>query len=110
MQEGLRRTWAGRIRAALAARWRGEAPLAVAFWDDMLIAGSALNLAAVLVAMGLASLGVPNGVAAAVYFSPAPVNVFLVVSVWRSAARSGLLLAAAARAVAVTWLVAATVI
>jgi hypothetical protein len=110
VQGGSRRTGARRLRSWVAARWRGEAALAVAFWDDMLIAGSALNLGVTLLSMGLVSLGARNGVAAAVFFAPAPVNVFLAVSVWRSASRSGFLLATAARVVAAAWLVAATVV
>jgi hypothetical protein len=109
-EEARRPGWRARGAAWIAGRWRGEAPLAVAFWDDMLIAGTALNAGTTLASMALVSSGAPNWLAAVVFFLPAPVNALLAVSVWRSASRSGPWVAAAARAIAFAWLLIATTV
>ena len=108
MRQGTRQGRAGSLRAWVAGRWRGEAPLGTVFWDDMLIAGSALNLGLTRLAMALASADAPDAVAALAFFAPLPANLFLVAAVWRSAARSRPLVAAAARGAALFWLVVAT--
>ena len=74
------------MRRFVRSRWRGDVPLALLFWRDMLLCGSALNLVAALAAFLLLAAGVPTALAALVFFSPLPVNVFLAGAVWRTAA------------------------
>jgi hypothetical protein len=93
---------------ALRARWRGELPLGTAFWSDMLLTGTAINAATTVAALLLISEGAPTPLAAAVFLAPLPVNAFLVVAVWRSAARAPAGAASAARAAAAIWFVLAT--
>lgn len=89
-------------------RWRGEAPLGAVFWDDMLLLGTGVNVAATLAAMALVAGGVPGALAAATFFLPAPFNLFLLVAVWRSAAPAPAGTATAARVAAALWFVVAT--
>ncbi len=76
------------------ARWRGEAPLTTVFWRDMLLAGSIVNLIAV--------------VALLLFFAPLPMNLFLFIAVWRCGGSSSPLNAFFARLGATIWLIAAT--
>ncbi|MGE0255595.1 MAG: hypothetical protein AB7N54_10090 [Alphaproteobacteria bacterium] len=71
----------------VGALWRGEVPLARAFWDHMLLRGTLLNLTATVAALILLASGVPTAVVAAVNFAPVPWNFVLLVAVWRAAAR-----------------------
>lgn len=65
--------------------WLGNRPLAEAFWRYAIIYGVLLNLAATLAAMSVFSSDAPTAVGVAVYFLPTPYNLFMLVSVWRSA-------------------------
>ncbi|HEY9536705.1 MAG TPA: hypothetical protein VIS03_03850 [Kiloniellaceae bacterium] len=87
------------------ARWRGEIPLGRALWWDMGCVGTLINLATGLVALLLIARDLPDAVAAAVYFSPLPYNLLLVVSVWRSAAKTPGPSALTAQLIAAVWLV-----
>ena len=89
-------------------RWRGEAPLARVFWNDMLLAGTIVNVISTLLAVLLLTTGASTPLVALVHFSPLPVNLFLVVAVWRSAESAAGTAALAARIVALAWLLAAT--
>jgi hypothetical protein len=95
------------LAAFLRARWRGELPLRVALWRDMWCVGTVVNLAAALAALLLLARDVPDAVGAAVYFSPVPYNLLLLVSVWRCAARAPGPAALAAQLLAVAWIVLA---
>ncbi len=83
----------------LRLRWRGQAPIRVLFWRDMLLCGTALNLLLSFVAMMSAALGAPMAWAVALHFAPTPWNVFLVASLWRTSAATPLL-----RGTALFWL------
>lgn len=100
----------GAVAAFLLARWRGEIPLRVALWWDMWCVGTVVNLAAALAALLLLARDAPDGLGAAVYFAPLPYNLFLLVSLWRSAARTGGPAAAAARLLAGLWFVLAVLL
>lgn len=93
---------------SLRARWRGEAPLARVFWVDMLLTGTIVNALATILAACLLSAGVPTPLVGIAYFAPLPLNIFLVVALWRSAAAAEGMTATAARVAAVAWLLAAT--
>ena len=79
-----------------ARRWRGEVALAVLFWRDMIVVGSAINLAASLLALILAAQGVALGIAVAIHFAPLPYNAFLFAAVDRSRQRTATITAFAA--------------
>ena len=87
----------------LARRWRGETPLAVLLWRDMLGVGSLVNLGATFFALLLAARGAPLGLSVALHFAPVPYNVFLLASLWRSSQRTG-----AAVFLGAAWFVVAT--
>lgn len=71
----------------MKALWRGDLPLRQAFWDYAMIYGVLVNLVATGAYLGLSSAGLHPGIGLAVFFSPLPYNVAVVVGVWRSAAR-----------------------
>jgi hypothetical protein len=91
------------------ARWLGEVSLGLLIWRDMLLVASALNAIASMAALGLLALDVPPMLALPVHFAFVPYNIFLALSIWRTAERTGgstvgyMLLAA-------LWLVLVTVI
>jgi hypothetical protein len=67
-----------------ARRWRGEVPLPVVFWRDMLGIATFINLLASFMALILASQGVDLRIAVALHFAPIAYNMFLFMTVWRS--------------------------
>jgi hypothetical protein len=69
--------------------WRGELPLARAFWLWGVLGGGVVNLFATLAALALVTARVPAWVAALAFAAPIPWNVGLLLGVWRSAARPG---------------------
>lgn len=76
------------MTAFFARRWRGEVPIRIVLWRDMLAVGTAVNLLATFVALIAASQGSPTWFAAAIHFSPLPYNLFLFASVGRATPRS----------------------
>jgi hypothetical protein len=97
------------LRSFVLARWRGEVPLRVAFWWDMVCVGTAINLAAGLAGMLLLAADMLTVIAVIVFFSPLPYNVLLVLSVWRSAEKSAGPATVATQLAAVIWIILATV-
>jgi hypothetical protein len=71
----------------VAAFWRGDLPLATAFWAWGILGGALFNLAATLLVVALLSADAPAWLAALAFAAHIPPNVALVVGVWRSAAR-----------------------
>jgi hypothetical protein len=94
----------------MLSRWRGQAPLETVFWRDMIIIGTVLNAIAGLTSILMLALDVGTVAALAVHFSLLPWNIFLFISVWRSAEFAQQFEAAIARIGAVVWFVAATVL
>lgn len=86
-----------------ARRWRGNVPLSLLLWRDMLGVGSLVNMACTVLALVMAARGTALGIAAAVYFAPLPYNAFLFAAVWNSPQRN-----AVACAVAAFWLIVMT--
>jgi hypothetical protein len=72
----------------LGAFWRGELPLAQAFWAWGILGGAAVNLLATLLAAMLLVLEAPAWTAALAFAAPIPWNFALVAGVWRSAGRA----------------------
>mgnify|MGYP006908317921 CR=1 FL=1 len=91
------------LSAFFSSRLQGEAPLETVFWRDMLLAGSALNIAATAAALGLFAGGYPAWLALAVNFLPVPYNAFLLVAVWTAAEREGGPPATTANVVGALW-------
>ena len=91
-------------------RWRRRVPLGLLFWRDMIVVGSAINLAAAF--GGLMALGMKVDLATAmlIIHAPLPYNVFLVGSVWRTADLAEPNRSASARFGAALWLIATTII
>jgi hypothetical protein len=93
-----------------AARWRGDVPLDRLFWRDMVVVGSLINLAATAAALLLLDVKVPLATALAVHLVPLPYNIFLLLSVWRTADANGGAFAPIAKAGAAIWLALATLL
>lgn len=77
-------------------RWRGEVPLRVLLWYDMLGVGTLVNLIASLSAFAAAIQDVPSLLVVALHFAPLPYNLFLFGAVRRSPEQNGLAVALAA--------------
>jgi hypothetical protein len=73
------------MTSRLRKLWRGELPLADAFWNYAIIYGSILNLLATIGALAILAIRWPALLALAVHLAPLPYNVVVVVGVWRSA-------------------------
>lgn len=94
----------------LRSRWRGEAPLAIVFWRDMIAVGTVLNVFSGVLALILYALEAPMMVVLTVFFGFLPWNFFLFLAVWRSAGHVPPSVAFLSRASAAAWLVAVIVI
>ena len=92
--------------------WRGEVPLASAFWSYAVIGGTALNAAATLLAMAVLTMDAPALLALLAFALPIPYNLLVLVAIWRSAnAYQGpRLWADLARIAGLLWAVAASTI
>lgn len=67
--------------------WRGEMPLAMAFWHYAIFYGLIFNVVATAMALVLVVLEVPIAIAIAVHLLPVPYTIVAMVGVWRSADR-----------------------
>lgn len=95
----------------IASLWRGEAPLARVFWEYTIGWATILNLIAAGAALVVFVKDGPVWLGLLLHFSPVPLNAFLLVSIWRAAAReSASALAAIARVGSVIWFVVMFVI
>jgi hypothetical protein len=98
------------LKAFFLSRWRGEVPLAITFWRDMIFIGTALNILSALFAITLHAAGAPTTVVLSIFFAPLPWNLFLYLAVWQSANRATPFDALTARTGGVAWLIAVTII
>src|SRR5262245_37664988 len=92
-----------------AARWKGIVPLERLFWRDLIVVGTAINVAATLASLGLLAAKAPLAAALGVHFAPLPYNLFLAFAVWRTAERRGGASAFAYQMAAIVWLIIAIV-
>jgi len=74
------------IARGIASLWRGEPPLATIFWEYAIAWGTLLNLVCTGVALTLFISGRPLP-GLIMHFAALPFNAFMVVSVYRAAAR-----------------------
>lgn len=98
------------MTAAIRRLWRGEVPLARAFWEFAILYGLLLNLLATIASFGLFTTDTPTVYGIVVFLLPAPYNLLVLVAVWRSAGRyqGPRLWADLARPVVVLWIVLVT--
>ena len=95
----------------IASLWRGEVSLARVFWEYTIGWATILNLVAAGAALVVFVKDGPLWLGLFLHFCAVPLNAFLVVSVWRAAAReSGSMLANIARISSVVWFVIMLVI
>jgi len=59
-------------------------PLDRLFWRDLVLVGTAINVAFSVVAIILLALKLPLALALAAHFAPVPYNIFLTFAVWRT--------------------------
>jgi hypothetical protein len=86
-------------------RWRGQVPLSVLLWRDMLGIGTAVNLAATILAVAVIVQGASDWLALVLHLLPLPYNIFLCAALWRMPDRNTL-----ASLIAGGWLVAMTLV
>ena len=70
----------------MRALWKGQLPLARAFWEYAVVYVALANLCATIVAFAVVAADLPAALAVAVFLLPVPYIVVAVVGVWRSAA------------------------
>lgn len=93
------------IARGIASLWRGEPPLSTIFWEYTIGWGTLLNLVCSGAALAL-FLNERYEIGLAAHFAAVPVNAFLVVAVFRAAAREQASpLANFARVGAILWFV-----
>jgi hypothetical protein len=73
--------------ADIAALWRGDLPLQIAFWRYLVVYGLVLNLGASLAMLLSYAAGLPVAIGVALHFLPVPYNAVAAVGTWRSADR-----------------------
>jgi hypothetical protein len=85
--------------------WRGGLPLGEAFWVWGVLGGAVFNLFVTLLLVFLLTADVPAWLVAVLYAAHLPLNVALLVGVWRSAGRPEVTRdrAGLARAAIVVW-------
>jgi hypothetical protein len=91
-------------------RWQRQVPLGLLFWRDMIVVGSAINLAAAFASLVALGFKADLAIAMLIYLAPMPYNIFLAGAVWRTAERVDAVKASSARLGAILWLAAATVL
>ena len=72
------------LESFFGSRWQGAVPLDRLFWRDLVLVGTAINIASTVAALILLGLKLPLGVVLAVHFAPVPYNIFLTFAVWRT--------------------------
>ena len=70
----------------VASLWRGDVPLASAFWEYTIVYGLLVNAVATMGAMMLFSADEPL-IGLIVHVLPTPYNFLMLVAVWRSAGK-----------------------
>jgi hypothetical protein len=90
----------------IAKLWRGEAALARVFWEYTIGWATIVNLVFAGAALAVFVKDGPLWLGLLLHFAPIPLNVFLVVSIWRASAREdGTLLSKIARVGSAIWFV-----
>ena len=98
------------IGSFFGSRWQGLVPLDRLFWRDLVVVGTAINVASSVVALILLGLKLPLAVVLAVHFVPVPYNIFLTLAVWRIAEKAGGAKASAMMLGSALWLILVVVV
>lgn len=100
------------MKQPLARLWRGETPLARAFWEFAILYGTFASLVTTIAAMAAIAADLPDAFALTLHLLPVPYNVLMVAAVWRSANRyrGRPLWADLARAAVILWALAASML
>ena len=106
---GRRRPWKA-LTSYFRRLWQGDLPLSRVFWTDMLVIGTLVNVATLLVAVLLFSVDAPLVYGVVLFLVHIPYSIALFIGVWRSAAREKSRWSPPAQVAAVIWLIAALVI
>jgi hypothetical protein len=101
---------AGSVAAFFRWRWRGAVPLDRLFWRDLVLVGTAINIASSVAALILLGLKLPLAFALAAHFAPVPYNLFLTFAVWRTAEKAGGAKASLMMLGAALWLIVLVVV
>lgn len=72
------------IGSFFRSRWQGQVPLDRLFWRDLVLVGTAVGIAASVLALVLLGLKLPLGLVLAVHFASVPYSLFLTLAVWRT--------------------------
>jgi hypothetical protein len=75
------------VTTTIKALWKGELPLAVAFWHYAIVWGLVINIVTSVMTMAVVLADAPAWVLVPVYLLPTPYNILVLVGVWQSAAR-----------------------
>ncbi|BCH22637.1 hypothetical protein MesoLjLc_23710 [Mesorhizobium sp. L-8-10] len=94
----------------LVARWRGQVTMSRLFWWDMVVVGSAINVATTIAALMVLGMKVPVALALAVHLLALPYNLFLFLAVWRTAEKTTPKIAWIAQLGAAAWVILATML
>ncbi|MER8883852.1 hypothetical protein [Mesorhizobium sp. M0296] len=93
------------VAAFFRSRWFGGVPLDRLFWRDLVVVGTAINVASSVAALILLGLKLPLALVLAVHFAPVPYNIFLTFAVWRTAGKSSGVMASLMTLGATLWLI-----
>lgn len=89
------------------SRLRGEAPLRMVFYRDMLLFGTAINILSFLIVIVLVAAEASPSLPIFIFLTVLPWNLFLFFSVWQCADKRSDASGIVAKAGAALWLVAA---
>jgi hypothetical protein len=92
------------------SRWHGAVSLDRLFWRDMIVVGTAINIASSVAALIMLGLKLPLAPVLAVHFSPVPYNIFLTLAVWRTAEKAGGAKASAMMLGSALWLILTAIV
>ncbi|MDX8483075.1 hypothetical protein RFN28_32175 [Mesorhizobium sp. VK24D] len=97
------------VASFFRSRWQGKTPLVRLFWRDMLLVGTAINIALSGLALVLLGLKLPLWLVLTVHFLPVPYNIFLTLAVWRTVEKTGGAKASLMMLGSALWLIATAV-
>ena len=103
---------ARRIFRTAADLWNGRIAMSRVFWEYAVAYGTVLNLTTTLAAFAAFAKGWPAAAGLVIFFLPAPYNLLMIISVWKSAARytGPAIWSTLARALIIVWAAFATLI
>jgi hypothetical protein len=98
------------VESFFRSRWQGLVPLDRLFWRDLVLVGTALNVASLVAAIILLGLKLPLALVLVVHFAPVPYNIFLTFAVWRTTEKANGAKASLMTLGATLWLILTVVV